>query len=233
MNIRNHYKFDENKSILRVDKILNSNKHFEYVKNIPNNNKLTFDNGYYVNVSAIFIDIVGSSKMTQNHKRPTLAKIYRCFISESIALLQSFNSCKDVNINGDCVWGIFDFNTINADKLIEISVQILNLMDKINLILKKKGYTQIKIGIGIDYGKALLVKAGYNKCGINDTIWMGDVVNSACHLCNNANRNNRTEILISKNFLEKLNKYSLFFRKVNDNCYEVDNKISFKKSIQH
>lgn len=106
-------------------------------------------------------------------------------------------------------------------------------MDKINLILKKKGYTQIKIGIGIDYGKALLVKAGYNKCGINDTIWMGDVVNSACHLCNNANRNNRTEILISKNFLEKLNKYSLFFRKVNDNCYEVDNKISFKKSIQH
>lgn len=233
MNIRNHYKFDENKSILRVDKILNSNKHFEYVKNIPNNNKLTFDNGYYVNVSAIFIDIVGSSKMTQNHKRPTLAKIYRCFISESIALLQSFNSCKDVNINGDCVWAIFDFNTINADKLIEISVQILNLMDKINLILKKKGYTQIKIGIGIDYGKALLVKAGYNKCGINDTIWMGDVVNSACHLCNNANRNNRTEILISKNFLEKLNKYSLFFRKVNDNCYEVDNKISFKKSIQH
>ena len=230
MNVSNHYKFNENKSEERISKILNSKNHYDYIKTVPSNDKLTLNNGYYVNIAAIFIDIVGSSKMTNNHKRPTLAKIYRCFISESIAILQSFKNCKDININGDCVWGIFEIN--NCDELIEISIKITNLVDKINLILRKKGYTQIKIGIGIDYGKALLIKAGY-KGGLNDTIWMGDVVNNACHLCNNANRNNRSDILISKNIFNKINRYLFLFKKVNETCYEIDsrkfNKISKKE----
>ena len=33
-----------------------------------------------------------------------------------------------------------------------------------------------------------MVKAGYSGSGINDVIWMGDVVNTACHLANKAGR---------------------------------------------
>lgn len=230
MNVKTHYRFDESKSKVRIDKILNSNNHYQYTDNVPSSDKLTFNNGYYVNVGAIFIDIVGSSKMTVNHKRPTVAKIYRCFISESVALLQSYKNCKDVSINGDCVWAVFDIDN-NCDELIEIAIKITNLVDKINLILKKKGYTQFKVGIGIDYGKALLVKAGY-KGGLNDTIWMGDVVNNACHLCNNANRNNRSDILISKKVCDKINRYLFLFKKVTDNCYEIDSRKFYKQNKQ-
>lgn len=230
MNVKNHYKFNENKSEKRINKILNSNNYYQHIEMIPDNNKLTFDNGYYVDVCAIFVDMVGSSKMTINHKRPTIAKIYRCFISETVALFQSYSNCKDVNINGDCVWAIFDIDN-KFDELIEIAIRVTNLVDKINLVLKKKGYTQIKVGIGIDYGKALLVKAGY-KGGLNDTIWMGDVVNHACHLCNNANRNNRSDILISKRICDKINKYLFLFKKVNNNCYEIDSRKFYKQNKQ-
>ena len=49
-----------------------------------------------------------------------------------------------------------------------------------------------------DVGPALMVKAGYSQSGINDIIWMGDVVNSACHLCNGAGRNGRKTVVISE-----------------------------------
>ena len=44
--------------------------------------------------------------------------------------------------------------------------------------------TAVDANIGMDYGRALMAQAGFKGSGINDIIWMGDVVNSACHLCN-------------------------------------------------
>lgn len=40
-----------------------------------------------------------------------------------------------------------------------------------------------------------MVKAGYSGSGINDVIWMGDVVNTACHLANKAGRGIRNKIV--------------------------------------
>ena len=33
----------------------------------------------------------------------------------------------------------------------------------------------------MDYGRALMIKAGHKGSTINDVVWMGDVVNQACH----------------------------------------------------
>ena len=75
----------------------------------------------------------------------------------------------------------------------------------LNYKLMKKNYSEISVGIGIDYGRALMVKAGYSGSGINDVIWMGDVVNSACHLCNKAGRNYRKPVVISEVVYNNLN----------------------------
>lgn len=75
----------------------------------------------------------------------------------------------------------------------------------LNYKLRKKKYSQISVGIGIDYGRALMVKAGYSGSGINDVIWMGDVVNSACHLCNKAGRIYRKVVVISSVVYNNLN----------------------------
>lgn len=58
----------------------------------------------------------------------------------------------------------------------------------LNAQLSKKDYGPLNFGIGVEYGRALMIKAGYNGSGINDVIYMGDVVNRAAHLAHKAGR---------------------------------------------
>ncbi len=202
------YKVDDSAS--RMDDILDANDN-DYVDNkndIPSRDKLTYKNGYYVDVTALFIDIVDSSKLTDGHKRPTLAKTYRSFLSECVAIMNSYEICKEININGDCVWGVFETpNKSNVDAVTDVAAQLNSMIKILNHKLKKKNYEEISVGIGIDDGTALMVKAGYAGSGLNDVIWMGDVVNSACHMANKAGRNSIKTILLSnmvyENILEK------------------------------
>lgn len=167
---------------------------------------MTFKNGYYINITAIFIDIVGSSDMTDEHKRPTLAKMYRAFLSECVAIMNAETVCKEININGDCVWGVFDTSyKVDIDNVISVSARLNSMIKILNYKLRKKKYSEISVGIGIDYGRALMVKAGFAGSGINDVIWMGDVVNSACHLCGKAGRDGRKVIIISDVVYNNLN----------------------------
>lgn len=194
----------------RMDDILNtSDNDYCDKKSLPLRSSLTFKNGYYVNVTSLFIDIVGSSDMTDEHRRPTLAKMYRTFLSECVAIMNAETNCKEININGDCVWGIFDTpqkKDINA--VISVAAKLNSMIKILNYKLRKKKYSEIAIGIGIDYGRALMVKAGYSGSGINDVIWMGDVVNSACHLCGKAGRNGRKVIVISDCIYSNLNEHN-------------------------
>ena len=50
-----------------------------------------------------------------------------------------------------------------------------------------------------------MVKAGYSGSGINDVIWMGDVVNTACHLANKAGRGIRNKIVVTEQIYNNLN----------------------------
>lgn len=210
MESNNTISYDVKKSSERMDDILNSsNSNFTDKDSIPARSELTFKNGYYVNITAIFIDIVGSSDMTDEHKRPTLAKMYRAFLSECVAIMNSESNCKEISINGDCVWGVF--NTPykpDVDNVISVSAKLNSMIKILNYKLRKKGYSEISIGIGIDYGRALMVKAGYSGSGINDIIWMGDVVNSACHICNKAGRSCRKVIIISEAIYNNLNDHN-------------------------
>lgn len=190
--------YDIDKSVQRIDNILNSsNNNFSDKATVPKRDELTYNNGCYVQVTSLFIDIVGSSDMTNEHKRPTLAKIYRSFISECVALINSSILSKEININGDCVWGVFETPyKSDIDEVFSIAAELNSLVEILNYKFKKKGYDTIKVGIGLDYGRALMVKAGYSGSGLSDVIWMGDVVNQACHLANKANREGREIILL-------------------------------------
>lgn len=71
--------------------------------------------------------------MTDEHKRPTLAKMYRAFLSECVAIMNSEADCKEININGDCVWGVFETpykrqvdNVVSVAAILNSMIQILN-----------------------------------------------------------------------------------------------------------
>ena len=193
-----NYKFED--SLYRLDEILNAsdNSYEEKIK-IPRRDGLSYTNGFYVNCTAVFVDICGSSKLPLKHKRPVLAKIYRSFISEVIAIFNGSDTCKEINVQGDCVSAIFDtLNKYDIVNVLHCCAQVNSLIGVINLKLEKKNYETFKVGIGVDYGRALMIKAGYKGSTINDVIWMGDVVNRASKLCSLGNRELNNPIVISE-----------------------------------
>lgn len=200
--------FDLDSSVKRIDDILNAdNKSYEDSKSIPSRSKLTYINGFYVDCTALFVDIRDSSTMTDEHKRPVLAKIYRSFISEMVVLLNSCSKSKEVNIHGDCVWCVCDTPyKSDIDDVFSLAARVCSMVDILNYKLDKKGYSTYTVGVGLDYGRALMIKAGADGSGLNDIVWMGDVVNQACHLCNEANSGYfDTRVFLSNVIYDNLN----------------------------
>lgn len=182
---------------------------FEEVDGLPDRDKLTYSNGFYGNCSAIYIDIRDSSRLTEKYQRPTLAKIYRAFISEMVAVLNSSRHVREVNIVGDCVWGVYKTTQINyIDEVFAIAYRANTLVRLLNHHYEKKNLDPIKVGIGIDYDRVLMIKAGFSGSGINDVVYMGDVVNRAAHLANEAGRYGRKPIFVGATFQHNLNDHN-------------------------
>jgi class 3 adenylate cyclase len=170
---------------------------------IPKESSLTYDNGFYVNVVAIYTDIVGSSKLLDGHKRPTLARLYREFISKAIE--KSYGNSQYITIQGDCVGAVFN---VTQEKDMNFLFNIALSIDSMQRELADKYRKQsinFGAGIGMAYGRALMIKAGLKGSGINDILWIGDVVNHACHFCNAAGRNGYGNLIISDRVYNKLN----------------------------
>lgn len=218
-----YYNF--NKSISRIDEIIDaSDKSFEELDSIPSIDKLTYKNGFYVNCTALFVDIRDSSTLPSKHRRPTLAKIYRSYISEVVAIMNGNSNCKEIEIDGDCISGIYNTPTKpDIDGVFSDAAIIHSLINLLNCKFNKRGIENISIGIGIDYGRALMVKAGYNGSGLNKVVWMGDVVNSASGLCNRANKGWDSEVLfVSDTIYSNLNEHNqnLLYRNQKHSCYQ-------------
>lgn len=216
--------YDYKDSFNRINEILNeSDSAFPEVDEIPSRDRLTYKNGFYVNCSALFVDIRGSSELPQKHKRPTLAKIYRSYISEVVAILNGNSDCSEIRIDGDSVSAIYNTpNKYQIDVLFSDAAQVASLIDVLNCKFKKKGITEIEVGIGIDYGRALMIKSGYNGSGLNEIVWMGDVVNSASNLCGNANKGwDNEEVFVSNVIYNNLNEHnqSLLRKNYKHDCY--------------
>ncbi|MEW1735867.1 adenylate/guanylate cyclase domain-containing protein [Nocardia beijingensis] len=168
----------------RIKKILDSSDNdYQESDSLPNRDKLTFNNGFYAYCSAMFVDIRGSSKLPNKYKRPRLAKLYRSYISELVAVMDGCDKCVEVNIVGDGVWGVFDTPyTSDMDAVFGIAANAWSMIKMLNYQLVKHGYDPIEVGIGLSYGRALVIKAGLSGSGINDIVYMGDVVNQAAKL---------------------------------------------------
>ena len=114
----NNKSFDLSSSLVRIDSILNDSTTYEEANDIPRIDDLSFKNGKYVKCAAFFIDLRGSSDLieTQGRKSKTLARLYRAYISEIVAIVNSFETCREINIVGDCVSAIFSGDATEATK---------------------------------------------------------------------------------------------------------------------
>ncbi len=216
--------YDFNESIERIAEVLNSSDaEYKDKDSIPSRDALTFNNGFYVSCSALFVDIRGSKSLSEKHSRPVLAKIYKTYISELIAVLREHWGVNQIYIEGDCVWGIFETSDqFDFDCLFTVAKKASSLVDILNIKYKKKGYSEIKIGIGISYGESLMIKSGYKTSGINEITWVGKLVGEAAKLCSYGNREfYDKEIQVSKEFYDRLSESnkSNFSKNLHRDCY--------------
>ncbi len=187
----NHRTYSFEDSFARMDSYLDASSDlYEEVDEIPSRSNLTYSNGFYIqHCTALYVDIRGSSGLPDKYTRPRLAKIYRSYISEVVAVLNANEDCAEVNIVGDAVYGIFNTpKKSDIDGVFSSAAMINSAVKTLNHKLGKRGIVAIKIGIGIDYGRLLMVQAGNSGSGLNDVVWMGKAVNNASNLCHFANR---------------------------------------------
>lgn len=203
-----HNLYEYLKSIERIDEIPNgSDSSYEDKKSIPSRDTLTFNNGFYVECSALFIDIRGSKELSDKHSRPVLAKIYKTYISELVAVLKDHTKVSELYIEGDCVWAIFDTPyKDDVGELFSVGAKASSLIDILNIKYKRKGYSQLSVGIGISYGSSLMIKSGYKGSGINEVVWLGKLVGEAAMLCSYGNKTyGDHEMMVSNVFYDNLN----------------------------
>jgi class 3 adenylate cyclase len=173
------------RSFERLDEILDATD-AGYVESdgLPSRDTLTFSNGFYVKAAALFVDIRKSTELASRYSLPGLAKLYRAFISETVAVLDGNPHCDEVNIVGDGVWGIFEARwKTQVDSVVDAAAQVSSLLDVFNEKLTSRGYDRLYVGIGLQWGRALMLKSGFYGSSINDVVYMGNVVNSAAKLC--------------------------------------------------
>jgi class 3 adenylate cyclase len=216
------YKLED--SVARIEEMITAGDNtYEEKDSIPSRDSLTLTNGFYVNCSAIFVDIRKSSELTDFHKNRVLAKLYRAYISEVTAVMDDNEKCTEVNVVGDCVSGIFDTpGKSDIDDVFATAFSIASLIKILNYRLKQNKIRQISVGIGVAWGRALMIKAGYKGSGINEVVWVGDVVNEASHLASFGNKENYDrQIMVSPNFRFNLNEENKKFLELSQirNCY--------------
>ena len=205
--------FSFERSLERIDKSLYGSASYGEADDIPTKESLTFTSGKYVQCASLFIDLRGSSDLIETKKSKTLARLYRAYISEMVAIVNSFKSCKEVNIIGDCVSAMFAGDQGKEKPVIEAleAVSMCNgMMRVLNVHFKKKWgaeFQEIEAGIGVALGRALVIKAGHSGTGISDLIYMGDVVNKASKMCGLAHKKYDKPICVTEAVYNNADKY--------------------------
>ncbi|MFI1536750.1 adenylate/guanylate cyclase domain-containing protein [Streptomyces anandii] len=224
----NYKKYDHVASAGRIREYLTGpSANYAEVDALPDRDILTYTNGFYANCSAIFVDIRDSSQLPSKYKRPRLARIYRAYLSELVAVFNGSPLTREVNIAGDAAWAVVNTpSKPDIDSVFAMGYRANSTIKIINYYMQKSGYDHpIKIGIGMSWGRALMIKAGHNGSGINDVVYMGDVVNEAAKLANYGNSQpGIPPIVLSENFHFNLSENSQsFFRYDNmRECYVGD-----------
>ena len=157
---------------------------------------LTFENfdSKYKKVKTIetcvlYVDIRKSTKLNLQHYPKTMAKLYSSFIRSMVKAAENYNG-KIRNIVGDRLMVVFDSldcftNAVNTAFLMNtISQKIINKR------FKNNAFT---CGIGIDFGKMMVVKCGTIKYGNENSVykslvWLGKPANIASKLTDSANK---------------------------------------------
>lgn len=193
----------------RIEDILDNKLIVIEQAKLPSDDHLTFTNGYYCWVSAIFVDIRDSSSLFADEDKEKVSKVIRSFTSEIIEILRDDENLREIGIRGDCVYAIY--TTPKQEDIYELADKtfyINTYMKMLNALLKKRDFPEISVGIGMSSAQELIVKAGRKDVGINSKVWIGEAVTKASNLSGLGGKNGKPALAFAScsyiNFIDKL-----------------------------
>lgn len=174
---------------------------------VPSVEDLTDSNeGLLVECAILFVDIRGSTTLSDSSWAKSMAKIYRAFVRAMVlCVYKSGGSVRQ--IVGDRVMGVFvnDEEKKATEKALEAARAIITTIDYyFNPECRKKvNGKEIQCGVGIDYGKVLLTQVGMKALDeeAKDLVWAGKIANMASKHTDLAEEG---EIFVTKRFYSSL-----------------------------
>jgi adenylate cyclase len=126
-----------------------------------------------VELVIMYIDLVGSTKMSMTLAVEQLVTIIRAFTHEISSVVESYNGYV-LKYVGDAIISFFPcgFNKyLISDKSVQCAKSMINVIKNgINPILTKHDYPELSVKIGIDEGEDVVVQYGYDKSSLIDIL---------------------------------------------------------------
>lgn len=161
----------------------------------------------------LYVDMRDSTKISAAKRPATLSKIYSSFVRSMIAAAR-YNNGHVRNIIGDRVMVVFDKKDC-FKKAIDTAITMNSISE--HILNKRIRDIDFRCGIGIDYGKMLIAKAGAVRRGAEkefyrSLVWLGKPANVASRLTDIANKKitTVTEEVCQGNYYPLTNKWSWF-----------------------
>ncbi|MCW4000717.1 MAG: adenylate/guanylate cyclase domain-containing protein [Candidatus Bathyarchaeota archaeon] len=216
----NYAEYDPKRGIERINQISqSSDSNFEKHDEIPARNLLTNTNGFHVKCAVLSAKICQPAELCFNENNP-LARQYKAYLSEVTAVMNGNPKCVEITVAGNSVSGIFDAPW--QDDINEVFAVAGKISAVVRLINQKFMANPIKIGIGLSYGKALMIKLSQKLNDAGEVIWAGEVLNEALRLASYGNKESADkETMVSEivyHNLDDENKKLLLFNSARD-CY--------------
>jgi len=200
MSLRAFFKYVDKE----IDGILREKFEIEEGRVIPDVTELSYNNkGKLLDAAVLYVDMRGSTDLTDLLRQTTVAKIYKCFLNEMIFAAR-YKGGKIRGFAGDRIMVLFDGER-PCSNAVETALIMQTIVRSI-LNSKLAGYFggPISCGIGIDFGRILIAKVGMRRDpNNNDLVWIGQPANYASKFTDVANGG---EIIISQVVYDRMTK---------------------------
>jgi len=119
-----------------------------------------------VNMIVLYVDLVGSTEITLSLPEEKVAIIIRSFAQEMSTVIKRHDGFV-LKFVGDAVIGYFVAEAlplISADNAVNCAQVMIEVIEKgMNPILDQYDYPELKVKIGMDFGKNLIVRYGSDR----------------------------------------------------------------------
>lgn len=142
-------------------------KGYEYAGTFEESEKFLRKNVFSrIDMMVLYVDLVGSTRMTLELPEEKIATIISSFAQEMANVIRQHNGYV-LKFVGDAVVGYFvaeQNSLLKADTVVETAKSMITVIEKgINPILNQYDYPDLMVKIGIDFGNNLVVRYGADK----------------------------------------------------------------------